>query len=88
MATGAMLMAHSVKPNDEEMEVVLDKDAPVTNFKLGAKEMVGDRPAQVVTYDLDFDGNSAKMSVWIDTKTHLPLTPCTIRLVQPPQLQT
>jgi outer membrane lipoprotein-sorting protein len=70
--TGAMLMARSVKPG-EEKEVDLDKDAPVTNFELGAKEMVGDKTAQVVTYKLDFDGTSAKMSVWIDTKTQLPL---------------
>ena len=70
--TGAMLMARSVKPGDEK-EVDLDKDAPVTNFKLGAKEMVGDKTAQVVTYTLDFDCTSAKMSMWIDTKTQLPL---------------
>ena len=69
--TGAMLMARSVKPG-EEKEVDLDKDAPVTNFKLGAKEMVGNRMAQVVTYQLNFNGKSA-MSVWIDTKTQLPL---------------
>ena len=35
--------------------------------------MVGDSPAQVVSYQLDFNGKSAKMSVWIDTKTQLPL---------------
>jgi len=65
-------MARSVKPG-EEKEVDLDKDAPVTNFKLGSKEMVGDKTAQVVTYQLDFQGTSANMSVWIDAKTHLPL---------------
>ena len=70
--SSAMLMARSAKPG-EEKEFDLDKDAPVTNFKLGAKEMVGDKTAQVVTCKLDFDGTSARMSVWIDTKTHLPL---------------
>jgi outer membrane lipoprotein-sorting protein len=35
--------------------------------------MVGDSTAQVVTYQLDFNGKSAQMSVWIDTKTQLPL---------------
>ncbi|PWU17405.1 MAG: hypothetical protein C5B49_08945 [Bdellovibrio sp.] len=49
--TGAMLMVRSVKPG-EEKEVDLDKDAPVTNFKLGAKEMVGNRMGQVVSYDM------------------------------------
>jgi hypothetical protein len=69
--TGAIMMGRATA--GEEKEVDLDKDAPVTNFKLGAKEMVGDKTAQVVTYKLDFDGTSAKMSVWIDTKTQLPL---------------
>ncbi len=69
--TGTWMMAHAVA--GEEKEIDLDKDAPVTNFKLGAKEMVGDKTAQVVTCKLDFDGTSAKMSVWIDTKTHQPL---------------
>jgi len=71
--TGAMMMARAVKQGEEEKEIDLDKDAPVTNFKLGAKEMVGDSTAQVVTYQLDFNGKSAQMSVWIDTKTQLPL---------------
>jgi outer membrane lipoprotein-sorting protein len=71
--TGAMMMARAVKQGEEEKEIDLDKDAPVTNFKLGAKEMVGDITAQVVTYQLDFNGRSAKISVWIDTKTQLPL---------------
>jgi outer membrane lipoprotein-sorting protein len=66
------LMARSVKPG-EEKEFDLDKDAPVKDFKLGAKEKIGDKTTQVVTYQLDFDGTSAKMSVWIDTKTQLPL---------------
>src|SRR5262249_4966095 len=34
--TGALLMARSVKPG-EEKEFDLDRDAPVTNFKLGPK---------------------------------------------------
>jgi hypothetical protein len=71
--TGAMMMARAVKPGEEEPEFDFDKDAPVTNFKLGAKEKVGDSPAQVVTYQLDFNGKSAQISVWIDTKTQLPL---------------
>jgi outer membrane lipoprotein-sorting protein len=32
----------------------------------------GRRPPEVVTCQLDFDGKSARMSVWIDTKTQLP----------------
>jgi RNA polymerase sigma factor (sigma-70 family) len=70
--SAAMIMARSAKQG-EEKEVDLDKDVPVTDFKLGAKEMVGKSMAQVVSYQLDFDGISAKMSLWIDTNTHLPL---------------
>jgi RNA polymerase sigma factor (sigma-70 family) len=70
--TGAMMMASGVKQGEGEKEFDLDKDAPVINFKLAAKEMVGDSPAQVVTYQLDYNGRSAQMSVWIDTKTQLP----------------
>jgi outer membrane lipoprotein-sorting protein len=53
----------------------LDKDFPVRNFQLGAKEMIGQRETQVVQYQIQnkLVGNLAEMSVWIDTKTQLPL---------------
>jgi hypothetical protein len=53
----------------------LDKDFPVKNFKLGVKEMVGQREAQVVQCQLQYriTGDLTEMSVWIDTKTQLPL---------------
>jgi outer membrane lipoprotein-sorting protein len=53
----------------------LDKDFPVKNFKLGVKEMVGKREAQVVQYQIQYkkSGDLAEVSVWIDTKTQLPL---------------
>ena len=47
----------------------LDKECPVKNFKLGVKEMVGKREAQVVQYQI----GDVTESVWIDTKTQLPL---------------
>jgi outer membrane lipoprotein-sorting protein len=53
----------------------LDKDFPVKNFRLGVKEMVGKREAQVVQYliqDKKF-GDLAEVTAWIDTKTQLPL---------------
>ncbi|MFO0906742.1 MAG: RNA polymerase sigma factor [Isosphaeraceae bacterium] len=67
--TGTRMVSTS-KP-DEEKD--LDKQAPVSNFKFGPKEKVGDRAAQVVTYRLDLSGTSAQMSVWIDTTTQMPL---------------
>jgi outer membrane lipoprotein-sorting protein len=51
----------------------LDKFAPVKNFKLGAAEMVGKRNAQVVDYQVDIQGKTTKMSLWIDVQTQLPL---------------
>ena len=53
----------------------LDKDFPVKNFKLGVKEMVGEREAQVVQYQNQnkITGDLIEASVWIDTKTQLPL---------------
>ena len=53
----------------------LDKDFPLNNFKLGVKEMVGKREAQVVQCQLQNKeiGDLAEVTVWIDTKTQLPL---------------
>ena len=53
----------------------LDKDFPVKNFKLGAKELVGKREAQVVRYQIQNGktGDLAEMTAWIDTITLLPL---------------
>lgn len=53
----------------------LDKDCPVKDFKLGAKERVGRHEARVVQYHLQDKkiGDLTAMSVWIDTKTQLPL---------------
>jgi outer membrane lipoprotein-sorting protein len=55
----------------EPME--LDKAFPVQDFKLGAKEKIGARNAQVVNYQIQFKNTLAKASVWIDTQTQLPL---------------
>jgi Predicted periplasmic protein (DUF2092) len=49
----------------------------VGEFKLGNKEMVNKHPAQIVQYTLIVrtkdDKGTAEVSVWIDTKTQLPL---------------
>jgi len=53
-----------------------DKDYPVKNFKLGIKEMVGKRDAQIVQYQVEEKSGKLStevVSVWIDTKTQLPL---------------
>jgi outer membrane lipoprotein-sorting protein len=53
----------------------LDKELPIKNFKLGAKEKIGNRNAQVVEYQTNYHAGTEvmKVSVWIDTQTQLPL---------------
>ena len=52
----------------------IDKEAPVKNFKLGVKDKLGKRQAQVVEFEITFGpGASGRAAVWIDTETELPL---------------
>jgi outer membrane lipoprotein-sorting protein len=47
----------------------------VSDFKLGKKEKIGEREAQEIQYALTLKGEivSLPVSVWLDTKTNLPL---------------
>jgi len=51
------------------------KFAPVSAFKLGIQEKVGDRQTQRVDYVLGVEKqkNTYPVTVWIDLKTHLPV---------------
>jgi outer membrane lipoprotein-sorting protein len=56
----------------------LEKTWALTDFKLGAKDKIGAREAQIVecTLTIVMKGrktDTAKMAVWIDTQTQLPL---------------
>jgi len=52
----------------------VDREAPIKSFKLGAKEKVGNRDAQVVELVIGPGaGEESKESIWIDTQTQLPL---------------
>jgi outer membrane lipoprotein-sorting protein len=52
----------------------LDKMVAIRDFKAGAKEKVGTHDTQVVQYNLDLGKEGkAKVSLWIDTKTNLPV---------------
>jgi hypothetical protein len=73
LAAIARIGPSGVAWNDKTLD---DEYAPVKNFKLGVKEKVGEREAQIVEYQLE--KKSGKIgpelfSVWIDTKTQLPL---------------
>jgi outer membrane lipoprotein-sorting protein len=62
-------------PDDAKKERFdLDKAMGVKDFKLGAKEKVAGKDAQIVEYTATVDKElKAKVSVWIDTRTNLPL---------------
>jgi outer membrane lipoprotein-sorting protein len=52
-----------------------DRENPfdVSDFKLGKKEKVGDREAQIVEYDVQLDKGKTHVSIWLDIKTGLPI---------------
>jgi outer membrane lipoprotein-sorting protein len=56
-------------------QVPPEKLFAVSDFKLGAKDKIGDRPAQTITYSMVVAGSplTASVTVWIDTQTNLPL---------------
>jgi outer membrane lipoprotein-sorting protein len=68
----------------------LDKEFPVKNFKLGVKEMVDKREAQVVHYQIHLKEHdeSHDVSLWLDTKTQLPLKRVTKEKADGNKLQT
>jgi outer membrane lipoprotein-sorting protein len=59
----------------EEPKKGIDALYPASGFRLGAKERVGGRDAQVVEYRLTWAGKEPvfRASVWVDVKTSLPL---------------
>jgi outer membrane lipoprotein-sorting protein len=70
------------RPPEPKKEFKIDEHFKVFDFKLGKKEMVDKQEAQVVQYTLKEKGTlelkepkegKVEVSVWIDTKTLLPL---------------
>jgi outer membrane lipoprotein-sorting protein len=60
-------------PAKEYKDFDADKSFAVSDFKLGAKEMVAGKEAQVLEYNAKIADQSLSVTVWIDTQTHLPL---------------
>jgi hypothetical protein len=61
---------------EQPNEFKIDKEFKVSDFKLGKKEMVGKQEAQVVEYKTvpkQQPETSFMVTVWLDTKTQLPL---------------
>jgi outer membrane lipoprotein-sorting protein len=64
---------------DPKNKFDVDKVLPASDFKLGAKEKLGEREAQVLTYKLSPPmGDPMQITLWIDTKTELPLKRTTL----------
>jgi outer membrane lipoprotein-sorting protein len=62
-------------PGQKDTEFQLESKYQVADFKLGKKEKVGEQEAQVIQYTLKATGTRVTfaVSVWVDTKTQLPL---------------
>jgi outer membrane lipoprotein-sorting protein len=72
IARMGMLAAFTMASASKETD--LDKLVPVKDFKLGAKEKVGKHDTQVVEFNVSVPGEpGAKVLVWIDTQTKLPV---------------
>jgi outer membrane lipoprotein-sorting protein len=70
--TAAVVLARPEGKVKEEFDI--DKELPVKNFKFSVKEKVGKRQAQVVVFEMTVVGDvQARVAVWIDTETQLPL---------------
>jgi outer membrane lipoprotein-sorting protein len=71
---GMLAMMRSQPRGDNKEAFDLDKLLAIKDFKAGAKEKVGTHDTQIVQYNLDLGKEGkAKVSLWIDTKTNLPV---------------
>jgi outer membrane lipoprotein-sorting protein len=71
---GRLGVLAAIRGKDRNQGFDIDKVAPVKEFNLGAKEQIGKQVTQVVEYQVTLpDEPAAKISVWIDIATHLPV---------------
>src|SRR5205814_696548 len=72
LARGGVFATFNIGPATESFDI--DKVMPVSDFKLGKKDKIGVRETQAVECTLKPDnGQVGQMTVWLDTKTNLPL---------------
>jgi outer membrane lipoprotein-sorting protein len=71
---GVLFGLNSLPLGQKDKEIKADEFS-VSDLKLGGKEKVGEREAQVLRYTLGRVERADKLAVtvWIDTQTHLPL---------------
>ncbi|HKB40512.1 MAG TPA: hypothetical protein VKD72_29070, partial [Gemmataceae bacterium] len=77
MRGGVWMTMYAVLENQDPPAMLkdfnLDKHMSVSDFKLGKKEPVSGKEAQVIEYKLNPGADELVMSVWIDVRTLLPL---------------
>jgi outer membrane lipoprotein-sorting protein len=66
-----LLSAFTGKPLSKGDEV--KSQFPLTDFRMGADEKVDGRPAKVVHYRLGPKGTGTAYTLWLDSKTLLPM---------------
>ena len=73
--SGLLLPYFTAYVPDKDKEFKIDEQFPVSNFKLGKKEKVGEQEAQVIQYTLSSGAIKFPLAitVWLDAKTNLPL---------------
>ncbi|HYV35910.1 MAG TPA: hypothetical protein VE988_09420 [Gemmataceae bacterium] len=74
LARAGVVATAGITDKDDLASFDLDKKAPISDFKMGAKDKVGKADAQIIEYIVTFDGtDKTSVKLWIDTKTNLPL---------------
>jgi outer membrane lipoprotein-sorting protein len=68
-------LTHIVTSDDELRAFDAEKEFPVSGFKFGKKETIGGVETQAIDYTIKFTvaKDPATATVWIDTKTNLPV---------------
>ncbi|HEU4339725.1 MAG TPA: hypothetical protein VFS19_06625 [Planctomycetota bacterium] len=73
LARGGFLSALEFADRESKAKTDPEEAYKVTGFKMEAREKVGDREAQAVSYTVTRKGRDAAATLWIDISTQLPL---------------
>ena len=70
-----LFAGEAIREGEQPKEFKIDEKLPVSDFRLGKSEKVGDRETQVLEYKLTIKGakEAFAVTVWLDSKTNLPI---------------
>jgi outer membrane lipoprotein-sorting protein len=74
--SGLTLAVLARPPADNVKEFKVDEEFKVSDFKLGKKDKIGDKEAQIIEYTLKVNPSKVEpvtVTLWLDSKTQLPL---------------